>query len=103
MFIIHIVGTKNNNTVVLSTGDLTLHSFNCQGGISEGYKTYIAQKEIPDDTYNENGVALFRIQGSGPDNMQAIQVEPVCPDFSLYMPICSFCIGQQHTMYKFFC
>ncbi|KAG4949307.1 hypothetical protein AAZX31_15G155600 [Glycine max] len=48
-----------------------------KGGLSEGYKTYIAQKEIPDDTYNENGVALFRIQGSGPDNMQAIQVEPV--------------------------
>lgn len=49
-----------------------------QGGISEGYKKYIAEKEIPDDTYNEDGVALFRIQGSGPDNMQAIQVEPVC-------------------------
>ncbi|XP_057422444.1 villin-4-like [Lotus japonicus] len=48
-----------------------------KGGLSEGYKNYIAEKEIPDDTYSEDGVALFRIQGSGPDNMQAIQVEPV--------------------------
>ncbi|KAK4265504.1 hypothetical protein QN277_026552 [Acacia crassicarpa] len=48
-----------------------------KGGLSNGYKNYIAEKEIPDDTYSEDGVALFRIQGSGPDNMQAIQVEPV--------------------------
>ncbi|CAJ1975880.1 unnamed protein product [Sphenostylis stenocarpa] len=48
-----------------------------KGGLGEGYKTYIAEKEIPDETYNENGVALFRIQGSGPENMQAIQFEPV--------------------------
>ncbi|KAL0876897.1 hypothetical protein Bca101_026602 [Brassica carinata] len=48
-----------------------------QGGISSGYKKYIAEKELDDDTYNENGLALFRIQGSGPENMQAIQVDPV--------------------------
>ncbi|GMH03158.1 hypothetical protein Nepgr_004997 [Nepenthes gracilis] len=48
-----------------------------KGGLSEGYKKYIAEKEIPDDTYSKDGVALFRVQGSGPDNMQAIQVEPV--------------------------
>ncbi|XVF69972.1 hypothetical protein PTKIN_Ptkin11bG0123800 [Pterospermum kingtungense] len=48
-----------------------------KGGLSDGYKNYIAQKEIPDETYSEDGVALFRVQGSGPDNMQAIQVETV--------------------------
>ncbi|KAG2312172.1 hypothetical protein Bca52824_023729 [Brassica carinata] len=48
-----------------------------KGGISSGYKKYIAEKELDDDTYNENGLALFRIQGSGPENMQAIQVDPV--------------------------
>ncbi|KAF3590379.1 hypothetical protein DY000_02027602 [Brassica cretica] len=48
-----------------------------KGGIGSGYKKYIAEKEVDDDTYNENGLALFRIQGSGPENMQAIQVEPV--------------------------
>ncbi|XWS28120.1 hypothetical protein CRYUN_Cryun25bG0038100 [Craigia yunnanensis] len=48
-----------------------------KGGLSDGYKNYIAEKEIPDGTYTEDGVALFRVQGSGPDNMQAIQVEVV--------------------------
>ncbi|KAE8672078.1 Villin-4 [Hibiscus syriacus] len=48
-----------------------------KGGLSEGYKNYIADKEIPDGTYTEDGLALFRVQGSGPDNMQAIQVEAV--------------------------
>ncbi|KAI9078725.1 hypothetical protein K1719_039312 [Acacia pycnantha] len=48
-----------------------------KGGLSEGYKNYIKEKEIPDDTYKEDGMALFRIQGSGPESMQAIQVEPV--------------------------
>ncbi|KAK1293323.1 Villin-4 [Acorus calamus] len=46
-----------------------------KGGVSTGYKKYIADNSIEDETYSEDGVALFRIQGSGPDNMQAIQVE----------------------------
>ncbi|KAL7134363.1 hypothetical protein ABFS83_11G021800 [Erythranthe nasuta] len=48
-----------------------------KGGVSKGYKKYIAEKELSDDTYSDEGLALFRVQGSGPDNMQAIQVEPV--------------------------
>ncbi|KAG8484987.1 hypothetical protein CXB51_021234 [Gossypium anomalum] len=48
-----------------------------KGGLSDGYKNYIAEKEIPEGTYTEDGLALFRVQGSGPDNMQAIQVEAV--------------------------
>lgn len=48
-----------------------------QGGLGDGYKKYVAEKEVPDETYQEDGVALFRIQGSGPDNMQAIQVDAV--------------------------
>ncbi|XP_018471331.2 villin-4 [Raphanus sativus] len=48
-----------------------------KGGVCSGYKKYIAEKEVDDDTYNESGLALFRIQGSGPENMQAIQVDPV--------------------------
>ncbi|GMH23741.1 hypothetical protein Nepgr_025584 [Nepenthes gracilis] len=48
-----------------------------KGGHSYGYKKHITEKGIPDDTYSESGVALFRVQGFGPDNMQAIQVEPV--------------------------
>ena len=30
-----------------------------------------------DETYNENLVALFRVQGASLDNMQAIQVDEV--------------------------
>ncbi|CAK9182377.1 unnamed protein product [Ilex paraguariensis] len=48
-----------------------------KGGLSEGYKKYVADNELADETYTENGLALFRIQGTGPENMQAIQVEPV--------------------------
>lgn len=48
-----------------------------QGGVSSGYKNYITEKEIVDNTYTDDGVALFRVQGYGPENMQAIQVEPV--------------------------
>ncbi|KAG7029831.1 Villin-4, partial [Cucurbita argyrosperma subsp. argyrosperma] len=48
-----------------------------KGGLSKGYKNYVAEKEIQDETYQEDGIALFRVQGSGPENMQAIQVDPV--------------------------
>lgn len=48
-----------------------------KGGLSDGYKKYVEEKELPDETYQEDGVALFRIQGSGADNMQAIQVDAV--------------------------
>ncbi|KAA8522743.1 hypothetical protein F0562_009095 [Nyssa sinensis] len=53
-----------------------------KGGLSDGYKKYIAEKELPDETYTEDGIALFRVQGSGPENMQAIQVEPVAPSLN---------------------
>ncbi|GJM97791.1 hypothetical protein PR202_ga14744 [Eleusine coracana subsp. coracana] len=46
-----------------------------KGGMSTGYKKFISENGIEDDTYSENGVALFRVQGSGPENMQAIQVD----------------------------
>lgn len=48
-----------------------------KGGISSGYKKYVAEREIVDDTFSEDGLALFRVQGSGPENMQAIQVGTV--------------------------
>ncbi|KQJ95723.1 hypothetical protein BRADI_3g18707v3 [Brachypodium distachyon] len=49
----------------------------CKGGLSSGYKKFIAENGNEDDTYSEDGLALFRIQGSGPENMQAIQVDSV--------------------------
>lgn len=55
---------------------MTLDEYS-QGGLSDGYKNHIAENQLPDETYKEHSVALFRVQGSGPENMQAIQVEPV--------------------------
>ncbi|KAK7305383.1 hypothetical protein VNO77_43288 [Canavalia gladiata] len=48
-----------------------------KGGNSSGYRKYIEEKGIADETYNENLGALFRVQGTSPDNMQAIQVDQV--------------------------
>nr|GEU82271.1 villin-4-like [Tanacetum cinerariifolium] len=48
-----------------------------KGGLSDGYKNSISEKELPDGTCTDEEVALFRVQGSGPENMQAIQLEPV--------------------------
>ncbi|KAG1364135.1 villin-3 [Cocos nucifera] len=48
-----------------------------KGGLSSGYKKYVTENAVTDETYSEDGIALFRVQGSGPDNMQAIQVDPV--------------------------
>ncbi|KAI5011210.1 hypothetical protein ZWY2020_013347 [Hordeum vulgare] len=48
-----------------------------KGGLSSGYKKFIAENGLDDDSYSEAGLALFRIQGSGSENMQAIQVDAV--------------------------
>ncbi|XP_078443596.1 villin-5-like [Wolffia australiana] len=48
-----------------------------KGGTSSGYKKSVADRAMPDSMYSEDGIALFRVQGSGPENMQAIQMEPV--------------------------
>ncbi|PUZ48766.1 hypothetical protein GQ55_7G273100 [Panicum hallii var. hallii] len=46
-----------------------------KGGLSSGYKNFIAENGNADDTYSDGGIALFRIQGSGSENMQALQVD----------------------------
>lgn len=48
-----------------------------KGGKSTQYKNHLEDKDIDDDTYDESKNALFRIQGTGLDNMQAIQVDLV--------------------------
>ncbi|KAJ3679231.1 hypothetical protein LUZ60_017242 [Juncus effusus] len=48
-----------------------------KGGLSSGYKNFISENTPEEKTYSEKGIGLFRIQGSGPENMQAIQVDPV--------------------------
>lgn len=41
------------------------------------YKSMIAEKGIDDETYDDKKSALFRIQGTNRDNMQAVQVDQV--------------------------
>lgn len=45
--------------------------------MSAGYKKFLAESGIDDDTYDEKKTALFRVQGTSPENMQAIQVDHV--------------------------
>ncbi|GKE46415.1 hypothetical protein Tco_1477673 [Tanacetum coccineum] len=46
-----------------------------EGGLSDGYKNSISEKELPNGTCTKEEVALFRVHGSGPEKMQAIQLE----------------------------
>lgn len=48
-----------------------------KGGMGSRYKSFITEKGIDDDTYDDKKTALFKIQGTNRDNMQAIQVDQV--------------------------
>lgn len=48
-----------------------------KGGLSRRYKMFLAEKENNVEEYNENTASLFRVQGTSPRNMQAIQVNLV--------------------------
>ncbi|KAH7302617.1 hypothetical protein KP509_23G079800 [Ceratopteris richardii] len=49
--------------------------FQFKGGLSAGYKKKIQDDGLDDDTYSDSGVALFRVQGTGPHNSKAFQVD----------------------------
>ncbi|KAF9593278.1 hypothetical protein IFM89_021034 [Coptis chinensis] len=53
-----------------------------KGGISSGYKKFIADKGVPDDTYTADGVALIRISGTSLHDNKTIQVDPVATSLS---------------------
>lgn len=46
--------------------------------MSSGYKKFIAEKGLADETYTADGVALIRISGTSVHNNKALQVEAVC-------------------------
>ncbi|EEF36749.1 villin-1 [Ricinus communis] len=48
-----------------------------KGGLSKRYKRFISENGILDETYDEGKTALFRVQGTSPNSMQAIQVDQV--------------------------
>ncbi|KAK3010164.1 hypothetical protein RJ639_011409 [Escallonia herrerae] len=48
-----------------------------KGGISSGYKNYIADKGLNDETYTADCVALIQISGTSVHNNKAVQVDAV--------------------------
>ncbi|KAK6927086.1 Villin headpiece [Dillenia turbinata] len=48
-----------------------------KGGLSPRYKRFLEEKGVIDETYDKEKIALFQIQGTCPDSMQAIQVDSV--------------------------
>lgn len=48
-----------------------------KGGLSRRYKMFLVEKENKVEEANENKASLFRVQGTSPRNMQAIQVNLV--------------------------
>ncbi|XP_042447003.1 villin-2-like [Zingiber officinale] len=48
-----------------------------KGGISSGYKKFIAEKNLSDETYTADGIALIQVSGISVHNSKAIQVDAV--------------------------
>ncbi|KAJ6809051.1 villin-2 [Iris pallida] len=48
-----------------------------KGGISSGYKNYMTEKGLTDDTYSPNGIALIQVSGTSVYNNKAVQVDAV--------------------------
>jgi hypothetical protein len=57
-----------------------------QGGISSGYKKFVEQKGLTDETYSADGIALVRISGTSVHNNKALQVDSVFLDLHLFLP-----------------
>ncbi|KAJ9146791.1 hypothetical protein P3X46_029018 [Hevea brasiliensis] len=55
-----------------------------KGGLSKRYKRFIAENGILDETYDEGKTSLFRVQGTSPSSMQAIQVDQVSSSLNSY-------------------
>ncbi|KAF2307946.1 hypothetical protein GH714_033635 [Hevea brasiliensis] len=48
-----------------------------KGGLSSGYKKYVEEKGLTDETYTPDCVALFRISGTSVHNNKTVQVDAV--------------------------
>ncbi|XP_055807381.1 villin-2-like [Solanum dulcamara] len=48
-----------------------------KGGLSSGYKNYIADKGLNDETYTADSVALIQVSGTSVHNNKAVQVDAV--------------------------
>lgn len=55
-----------------------LIEYSLQGGLSAGYKKFIEDKDLVDETYSADNVALIKISGISVHNNKAVQVDAVC-------------------------
>ncbi|KAI3678039.1 hypothetical protein L6452_37318 [Arctium lappa] len=55
-----------------------------KGGLSSGYKSYIADKGLTDGTYRPDATALIEISGTSAQNNKALQVEAVAMSLNSY-------------------
>lgn len=55
--------------------------------MSSGYKKYIADKGVTDETYTAESVALIRISGTSVHNNKAVQVDAVCNNLVSYFVV----------------
>ncbi|KAJ4978165.1 hypothetical protein NE237_008945 [Protea cynaroides] len=53
-----------------------------KGGLSSGYKKSLEEKELNDETYTVDGVALIRISGTSVHNNKAVQIDAVAASLS---------------------
>ncbi|KVH94754.1 Gelsolin domain-containing protein [Cynara cardunculus var. scolymus] len=55
-----------------------------KGGLSSGYKSYIADKGLTDNTYRPDATALIEISGTSAHTNKALQVEAVATSLNSY-------------------
>nr|XP_043638185.1 villin-2-like [Erigeron canadensis] len=55
-----------------------------KGGLSSGYKSYIADKELNDETYSPDTSALIEISGTSVHNNKALQVDLAATSLNSY-------------------
>ncbi|WOL06707.1 villin-3-like [Canna indica] len=55
-----------------------------KGGISSGYKDFITENNLNDETYTSDGIALIQVSGTAVHNNKALQVDAVATSLSSY-------------------
>ncbi|GJN07840.1 hypothetical protein PR202_ga25706 [Eleusine coracana subsp. coracana] len=69
-----------------------------KGGISSGYKKFVEEKGLTDETYSVDGIALVRISGTSVHNNKTFQVDSVFLDMQSFINIfkCEFSLSFIH-------
>ncbi|KAG6520950.1 hypothetical protein ZIOFF_018015 [Zingiber officinale] len=55
-----------------------------KGGVGSGYKSLISEKNLSDETYAPDGIALIQVSGTSSHNRKAMQVDAVATSLNSY-------------------